>query len=80
MPMPKTHSEPTAQVVVRSSNGLEAYHVTHFRGKRDDWECECATWRAQHRACKHMDLARKALRSKEKLPGVVDVWKGIDWK
>jgi hypothetical protein len=80
MPMPVILSEPTAQVVILSSNGREAYHVTHFKGKRNDWECECATWRGTRRPCKHMDLAKKALRSKERLPGVVDVWKGLDWK
>jgi hypothetical protein len=76
--MVKVHpSEPTAQVVVEASDGISVYHVTHFKGYRTEWECECATWRAQRRPCKHMALAKLALKSKQKPTGVCSVWKGV---
>ncbi len=77
MPMPRFLSEPTAQVVVEASNGIDVYHVTHFKGTRTEWECECATWRTQRRPCKHMALAKSALKSKQKPTGVCSVWKGV---
>jgi len=79
MPMPTTHSEPTAQVIVDAS-GDGYYHVTHFKGARRDWECECAAFRAFGRGCKHVSLAKTAVRSKTKPDGVISVWKGIDFK
>jgi len=77
MPMPSTHSEPTAQVLVDGS-GDNVYHVTHFRGARRDWECECSAFRALGRGCKHIGLAKEALRAKTKPDGVISVWKGLD--
>ena len=73
------YSEPTAQVIVDAS-GDGFYHVTHFRGARRDWECECAAFRAFGRTCKHIGLAKSAVRTKQKPDGVISVWKGIDFK
>ena len=70
-------SEPTAQVVVEASDGINVYHVTHFKGFSTEWECECATWRVFHRNCKHMALAKLALKSKTLPAGVYSVWKGV---
>ena len=70
-------SEPTAQVVVEASDGINVYHVTHFKGFSAEWECECATWRVFHRNCKHMALAKLALKSKTLPAGVCSVWKGV---
>lgn len=70
-------SEPTAQVVVEASDGINVYHVTHFKGFSTEWECECATWRVFHRNCKHMALAKLALKSKTLPAGVCSVWKGV---
>ncbi len=67
-------SEPTAQVTVRSSDRREAYFVTHFKGKKQSWECECATWRTLHRRCKHVELAISALRSRKVDDVVIDIW------
>ena len=61
-------SEPTAGVVVRSSNGDDAYHVWAFGRKM---ECECATYRALRRPCKHMDVLRECRRLGEAVPGAV---------
>ena len=79
MPMPTFKSEPTAQVIVDGS-GDAVYHVTHFRGARRDWECECAAFRTLGRGCKHIMLAKSAVRSKQKPDGVISVWKGLDFK
>ena len=79
MPMPRFMSEPTAQVRVDAS-GDGVYHVTHWKGMRRDWECECAAFRVFGKGCKHIGLAKEALRSKKKPEGVIDVWKGIDCK
>lgn len=79
MPMPIVHSEPTAQVIVDGS-GDSFYHVTHFKGARRDWECECAAFRTLGRGCKHISLAKDAIRSKQKPDGVISVWKGMDCK
>ena len=70
-------SEPAAQVVVEASDGINVYHVTHFKGFSTEWECECATWRVFHRNCKHMALAKLALKSKTLPAGVCSVWKGV---
>ena len=64
-------SEPTAGALVVASNGWDVYHVWRFKGQRQEWECECATWRSLHKPCKHMDLARQSIRSGKKQPGVV---------
>ena len=79
MPIPRFKSEPTAQVRVDGS-GDAVYHVTHFKGMRRDWECEWAAFRTMGRGCKHIALAKEAIRSKQKPDGVIDVWKGLDCK
>lgn len=79
MPMPTFRSEPTAQVRVDAS-GDGVYHVTHWKGMRRDWECECAAFRVFGKGCKHIVLAKEAIRSKKKPEGVIDVWKGLDCK
>ena len=78
MPMPSIHSEPTAQVKVLTSSGHDVYHVTHWKGQRRDWECECAVFRATGRPCKHISVAKEALRSKQRPAGVVDIWRGLE--
>ena len=61
-------SEPDAGAVVEASGGWEVYHVWAFGRKL---ECECATYRALRKPCKHMDLLRESIRAGRPVPGVV---------
>jgi hypothetical protein len=71
-------SEPTAQVVVLSSSGEDAYHVTLFAGRKDPWECECSSWK-QRRDCKHIGIARRWVRSDVAPHPVVSIWRDGSW-
>lgn len=70
------YSEPSSQVVVAASNGIDAYFVTQFKGKKREWECECTTFRALHRNCKHMDIAKEAIKTKKVGGKVISIWIG----
>ena len=70
--MGQWYSEPSAGAVVEASNGIDVYYTYKFAGRRHgEWECECSLHRERGKECKHISLARKAIRLGRKIEGVI---------